>query len=159
MSDLEALKKAKSQALKYLSYRERSEEELNQFLKNKGHTASIIQSILEDLKNLNYINDKHFAMEWGRSRVERKRFGKERLRQELSAKGVSRQIIESTLNTIYDSFSERDLARACADKKLASLQGLEPEKKMRRLVQYLQRKGFSADIVYETTRPPGSRIN
>ena len=159
MPNREALKAAKSQALKYLSYRDRSEEELNKFLKKKGHKASIIQSILPDLINLNYINDKRFAMAWGKSRIERKRFGKERVRQELSAKGVSHQIIESTLNTLYDSFPERDLAKTCADKKLASLQGLEPEKKLRRLVQYLKRRGFSADIIYETTRPPGGTID
>jgi SOS response regulatory protein OraA/RecX len=35
---------------------------------------------------------------------------------------------------------------------LASLHGVEPEKKTRRLAQYLQRRGFSADIIYETLK-------
>ena len=94
-------------------------------------------------------------MEWGRSRIEGKKFGKERVRHELSAKGVASHIIETTLESLYSSHSERDLAQACASKKLASLHGLEPKKKMRRLVQYLQRRGFSADIIYETTRLTG----
>jgi regulatory protein len=91
-------------------------------------------------------------MEWGRSRVEGKKFGKQRVRQELFTKGIASHIIETTLETLYDSHPERDLAQACANKKLASLHGLDPEKKMRRLVQYLQRRGFSADIIYETTK-------
>lgn len=152
MPDQEALKTAKSQAFKYLSYRDRSKKEVALYLEKKGHTPSVIQTTLQELEKLNYINDQRFAMEWGRWRVEVKRFGKKRLQHELSAKGVSSSIIETALTDLYDSHPEQDLALACANKKLASLHGLEPEKKSRRLAQYLQRRGFSADIIYETLK-------
>ena len=152
MPDQEALKTAKSQAFKYLSYRDRSKTEVALYLEKKGHTPSVIQTTLQELEKLNYITDQRFAMEWGRWRVEVKRFGKKRLQHELSAKGVSSSIIESALTDLYDSHPEQDLALACANKKLASLHGLEPEKKSRRLAQYLQRRGFSADIIYETLK-------
>jgi len=152
MPDQEALKTAKSQAFKYLSYRDRSKKEVALYLEKKGHTPSVTQTTLQELEKLNYINDERFAMEWGRWRVEVKRFGKKRLQHELSAKGVSSSIIETALTDLYDSHPEQDLALACANKKLASLYGLEPEKKSRRLAQYLQRRGFSADIIYETLK-------
>ena len=152
MPDQEALKTAKSQAFKHLSYRDRSKKEVAQYLKKKGHTPSVIQTTLQELEKLNYINDERFAMEWGRWRIEVKRFGKKRLQYELSTKGVSSSIIENTLTALYDSHPEQELALACANKKLASLHGLEPEKKSRRLAQYLQQRGFSADIIYETLK-------
>jgi regulatory protein len=152
MPDQEVLKTAKSQAFKHLSYRDRSKKEVAQYLEKKGHTPSVIQTTLQELEKLNYINDQRFAMEWGRWRVEVKKFGKKRLQHELSAKGVSSSIIETSLTALYDSHLEQDLALACANKKLASLHGLEPEKKTRRLAQYLQRRGFSADIIYETLK-------
>ena len=152
MPDQEALKTAKSQAFKHLSYRDRSKKEVAQYLKKKKHTLSVIQTTLQELEKLNYINDERFAMEWSRWRVEVKRFGKKRLQHELSTKGVSFPIIETTLTALYDSHPEQDLALTCANKKLASLHGLEPEKKSRRLAQYLQRRGFSADIIYETLK-------
>lgn len=152
MPDQEVLKSAKSQAFKHLSYRDRSKREVAQYLEKKGHTPSVIQTTLEELERLNYINDQRFAMEWGRVRVEVKRFGKKRLQHELSAKGVSSNIIEAALTALYNSHPEQDLALACANKKLASLYGLEPEKKKRRLAQYLQRRGFSAEIIYETLK-------
>ena len=152
MPDQEALKTAKSQAFKYLSYRDRSKKEVALYLEKKGHTPSVVQTTLQELEKLNYINDERFAMEWGRWRVEVKRFGKKRLQHELSAKGVSSSIIETALTDLYDSHPEQDLALACANKKLASLHGLEPEKKSRRLAQYLQRRGFSADIICETLK-------
>ncbi len=152
MPDQEALKTAKSQAFRHLAYRDRSKHELALYLRKKGHTPSVIQKTLQDLAELNYINDQCFALEWGRSRVEVKKFGRQRLRHELVAKGVSSHIIEATLDILYDSHPEQDLALDCANKKLASLHELEPEKKTRRLAQYLQRRGFSADIIYETLK-------
>lgn len=151
-ADCEALKTAKSQALRHLVYRDRSKRELTLYLEKKEHTPSVIQKTIQYLESLNYINDQRFAMEWGRSRVEGKKFGKERVRHELSAKGVASHIITATLDTLYDTNPEKDLALACANKKLASLHGLEPEKKTRRLAHYLQRRGFSADIIYETLK-------
>jgi regulatory protein len=152
MPGQEALKTANFHAFKYLSYRDRSKKEVAQYLKIKGHTPSVIQTTLQELEKLNYINDQRFAMEWGQWRVEVKQFGKKRLQHELLAKGVSSPIIENALTTLYDSHPEQELALACAKKKLASLHGLEPKKKSRRLAQYLHRRGFSADIIYETVK-------
>ncbi len=152
MPDREALKTAKSLALKYLAYRDRSKKELAQYLEKKGNAPSIIEETLEYLAEQNYINDQRFAMEWGRWRVEVKRFGRKRLRHEIFATGGAPHIIETTLDTLYHSNPERSLAMACASKKLSSLHSLQPEKKMRRLAQHLQRRGFSADIIYETLK-------
>jgi regulatory protein len=152
MPDQEAFKTAKSQAFKYLSYRDRSKQEIVLYLEKRGYTISVIQTILQELEKLNYINDHRFAMEWGRWRVEVKQFGKKRLQHELLAKGISSSIIKTALANLYDSHPEQDLALACANKKLASLHGLEPKKKSRRLIQYLQRRGFSQDIIYETLK-------
>jgi regulatory protein len=152
MSDPETLKTAKSQALRHLAYRDRSKRELVQYMEKKGHASSTIQKTIQYLENLNYIDDQRFAMVWSQSRVERKKFGKERVRRELFAKGIASNIIETTLDTLYGANPEKDLALACASKKLASLDGLEPQKKARRLAHYLQRRGFSADIIYETLK-------
>jgi len=152
MTDQEALKTAKFQTFKHLSYRDRSKKEVALYLEKRGHTPSVIQTTLQELEKLNYINDQRFAMEWGRWRVEVKWFGKKRLQHELLVKGISSSIIETALTDLYNSHPEQDLALACAKKKLVSLHGLEPKKKSHRLAQYLQRRGFSQDIIYETPR-------
>lgn len=159
MPDRKDLKTAKSLALKYLSYRDRSQKELAQYLEKKGHGTTVIQKTLQELEELNYINDQRFAMEWGRWRIERKKFGKERVRQELFVKGVSSHIITTTLDTLYNTHHEKDLALDLASKKLSSLHGLEPEKKSRRLAHYLQRRGFSSDIIYETLKISSMEIH
>ena len=46
MPDPEAIKTAKSQAVRYLAYRDRSEKELTLHLGKKGHTPSVIEKAL-----------------------------------------------------------------------------------------------------------------
>ena len=106
MPDQEALKTAKSQAFKHLTYRDRSKKEVALFLSKKGHAASIVRATLQDLEKMNYINDHRFAVDWSHWRIAVKKFGKKRLRHELSAKGVDSHIIETTLDTLYDSHPE-----------------------------------------------------
>ena len=67
---------------------------------------------------------------------------------ELLKKGIDNVIIEKTLNIIYEDNLEKDLAVQCALRKWVSLKGVKKEKKKQRLFQFMQRKGFSSDIIY-----------
>jgi regulatory protein len=146
----EELKRAKACALRYLSYRDRSEFEICERLNQKEFAKDIIQETIDWLTGLGYLNDERFALNWSRSRISTKKFGEYRLRRELSAKGLATEIIEQTLRIVYAESNEWDLAQACAEKKLPHLKGIDPKSKSRRLAQFLQRKGFASDIVYKT---------
>ncbi|MBC8282512.1 MAG: RecX family transcriptional regulator [Nitrospinae bacterium] len=56
------------------------------------------------------------------------------------------------MTTLYENNPEAQLAAECARKKWETLKSLEGEKKKRRLVQYLQRRGFSGDIIYQSLK-------
>jgi regulatory protein len=152
MPDPEILKIAKNQALRYLSYRDRSTLELTQYLEKKEHPKHVIQQALDVLIELNYVNDQRFALEWGRYKVNKQKLSKSRLYAELLNKGIDKAILESTLTILYEDNPETELAIQCARKKMNSLQGVEEEKKKRRLIQYLKRRGFSADIIYQSIK-------
>ena len=152
MFDPETLKTAKNQALRYLSYRDRSTLEVTQYLEKKEHPQPVIQQALDALIELNYINDQRFALEWGRYKINKQKLGKSRLYVELLNKGIDKEILESTLITLYENNPEAELAAECTRKKLNSLKGVEEEKKKRRLIQYLKRRGFSADIIYQSLK-------
>ena len=152
MPDPEILKTAKNQALRYLSYRDRSILEVTQYLEKKEHPQPIIQQALDSLIELNYVNDQRFALEWGRYKINKQKLGKSRLYAELLNKGIDKEVLESTLAILYEDNPETELAIQCARKKMNSLQGVEEEKKKRRLIQYLKRRGFSADIIYQSIK-------
>jgi len=126
--------------------------EVTQYLEKKEHSHPIIQQALDALIELNYVNDQRFALEWGRFKINKQKLGKSRLYVELLNKGIDKEILESTLGILYEDTSEAELATQCARKKLNSLKGVEEEKKKRRLIQYLKRRGFSADIIYQSLK-------
>ena len=148
----EKLKTAKNQALRYLSYRDRSKLEITQYLEKKEYPQPVIQQALDVLIELNYVNDQRFALEWGRYKINKQKLGKSRLYAELLNKGIDKEVLESTLAILYEDNPETELAIQCARKKMNSLQGVEEDKKKRRLIQYLKRRGFSADIIYQSIK-------
>tara|TARA_Y100001960_G_scaffold165102_1_gene173362 strand:- start:990 stop:1505 length:516 start_codon:yes stop_codon:yes gene_type:complete len=150
MPDPEALKKAKNQALKYISYRDRSKWEVTQYLEKKKYSRPVIQQTLEYLESHDYVDDQRFALQWGQFNINKKKFGKNRLYLELLNKGIDRETLENIVDTLYENNPEIQLAEECAKKKWETLKGVEVEKKKRRLFQYLKRRGFSADIIYQS---------
>jgi regulatory protein len=150
MPDPAAFKKAKAHALHYLSYRDRSKWELSQYLSKKEHSPPVIQKTLDYLTEINYVDDHRFALRWGQYKINKNKLGKNRLYFELLGKGVNKETIEAILNTLYEENPEMELAAQCARKKWITLKSFEEKKKKRLLVQYLKRKGFSSDIIYQS---------
>jgi len=150
MPDPAAFKKAKAHALHYLSYRDRSKLELSQYLSKKEYSPPVIQKTLDYLTEINYVDDHRFALRWGQYKINKNKLGKNRLYFELLGKGVNKETIEAILNTLYEENPEMELAAQCARKKWITLKSFEEKKKKRLLVQYLKRKGFSSDIIYQS---------
>ena len=148
MKNPDDLRQAKSVALKCLSYRNRSANEVRERLVKKGFSLPIVQATLDYLKKLNYINDEHFALSWGQSRTQTKKLGKQRIKQELLAKGLEPEMVASAIKHIYSEVDELQLARDCAKKKLAGMRKIDVNKKRSRLVQFLARKGIKSATAY-----------
>ncbi len=148
--DSELLKKSLSAAYRYLSYRARSYSETQDHLEQKEYPASIVNQTLKNLVQYGYLNDEKFALDWGRSRIANKKFGPYRLRQDLLGKGLARELVDQTLTSLYAEVDEEELAQLAAEKKAHQLRGVDPIVKRRRLIQFLQRKGFPADIIFKT---------
>ena len=141
------LKRAKNTAYRYLTIRPRSRKELADKLQDKEFPDSVIDAVLEHVTRLGYLDDGTFAAQWAASRVRSRGFGRRRLEQELRIKGISREIIKETLNTLFEEAPEAETARKEAEKKLRTLTRFEPEVRRRRLAGFLERRGFSSDII------------
>lgn len=150
--DSELLKKSRSAAYRYLSYRARSYAETQDHLEKKDYPPAIVSQTLKDLVEYGYLNDEKFALDWGRSRIANKKFGPYRLRQDLLRKGLARDLVDQTLAKLYTEVDEEELARLAAEKKIHQLRNVDDEVKRRRLMQFLQRKGFPADIIFKTVK-------
>jgi regulatory protein len=144
--------RAKNIAYRYLSYRSRSYAEVEKKLRDKGVGDVAVRTALSDLIRLGYIDDKKFADQWAQSRVRLRGLGRRRIEQELRNKGVSRDIIREALGEVFEDSSEADIARREAEKKLKTLVRFDPEVRRRRLAGFLERKGFSSEIIHIVLR-------
>ena len=142
------IKKAKNYAFLLLKFRPRSEKEIYQRLKNKKFNEEIINDTIAFLKEKEFIDDNYFAKAWIQSRIKRP-LGLGRLRAELKVKGVDKEIIDSQIEEIKKDYAEEDIVKAIAKAKISKLKGVEPLKAKRRILGYLLRRGFSAEIAFD----------
>jgi regulatory protein len=149
MDNPEDLQRAKAAGIKCLSYRNRSRHEVREYLSKKGFSPAVVQETILYLQKLNYLNDKIFAQSWGRSRIQAKKLGKKRLRQELLSKGVEPALVGDTLDSLYSDVDESQLAVEIVKKKLAGLKEMDVNRKRSRIAQLLARKGFNSETIYK----------
>jgi regulatory protein len=144
--------RAKNSAYRYLTYRPRSRAEIETKLRDKGIDAAIVQQVIADLIRFGYVNDQEFARLWAQSRMRLRGFGRRRIERELKNKGIDREIIKQTFAELFDGDSEFETAKLTAQKKLSTLRSVDPETRRRRLAGFLERKGFSFEIIGRVLR-------
>ena len=161
MAHKEESKHARRRAIRYLAYKDRSRNEMVRYLKGKQFSENIVIKTLTFLEKNNYINDERFALQFGKIRVANKKIGKLRLGLELGNKGLNKKIIKKTLDSLYSEYDEKEIAMYCARKKLAAHKTSNSDKNRRRIAQFLERKGFTSDIIYEvvTNLDPHTKNN
>jgi len=132
-------------AINYISYRPRSVAEVTSHLGDKGYDDEVIALIVEKLQKLELLNDKAFAAYWVEQRESFRPKSRIALSQELQQKGISRDLIESSLAEL-DEFS---LARRVAAKQSQRLAGLPRETFRNKLGRFLQRRGYGYEVINE----------
>jgi regulatory protein len=101
--------------------------------------------VIARLLDQRYLDDPAFASTYTRLRQENQSFGKRRVQQELTRKGVQGELVASTIESAYAQVSEDDLARRyIARKRIAKP---EDEKQTARLIRRLIGAGFSFAII------------
>lgn len=136
-------------ALELLSFRARSEGELERRLRRAGHGPSAADSALRRCRELGYLDDRAFALAHVRDRLRLRPKGRRALRSELFRKGVEGVLAEAAIDEAFAEagLDETDLARRLAGKRVQALGSLETEAARRRLTGYLARRGFPPPVV------------
>lgn len=136
--------KAYTRALKYLSYRPRSEKEIRDRLVKKEFDPLIIDQVIDKLKEDKLLNDVEFAQWWIDQRQEFRGKSKYVIKSELSEKGVDRNTIENSLTHAKDDL---ETARAFFERKKRRFENYTGDEYTKKVTGFLQRKGFSWDII------------
>lgn len=142
-----ALTRAKNTAYRFLTYRPRSRAEIVKKLQDKEFDEAIVEAVLADLERLGYVNDRQFAGQWAAGRIRLRGFGRRRIELELKKKGIDGDIIAGTLRAVCGADAELETAMQAAERKLLSMKALDRDTRRRRLAGFLERKGFSFEVI------------
>jgi len=135
-----------AKSLAYLSFRQRSEKEIREYLKKKNAPPEVAEKIILNLKKHRFINDEEFARMWIESRNRASPRSQGVLKLELQQKGISNETIEMQLTGADLAKSDLELAKAVVQKRLPRLAGLEREEIYKKLGGYLARRGFNWEV-------------
>lgn len=135
--------RAYQQAMLFLSYRARSEEEIRKNLRKHDIPETVIEETLERLRRERLADDGQFARMWVENRNTFRPRSKRALTLELKQKGLQEQAIRSALEAVDDEAMACEAAR----KRARRLEGLEWPEFRKKLSEFLARRGFSYSVI------------
>ena len=137
-----ARKKALQKALVLLKHRDRSVVEMTDRL-TADFPPEAVESVLTELLELGYIDDRRLAQQLINESVNRRHHGPRRVRHELQKKGINPADHDDLLAECMEPETVKAAALAATQ---AHFRGREPnsdDTTLRRLAGYLGRRGFS----------------
>jgi len=145
--------KAYDCAVRFLSFRPRSEAEVRSRLKRSSTDSAVIEVVIERLRAESYLDDAEFARFWveGRQRFSPRSVSV--LRQELRRKGLDDSMIAPAVAELDAEAAAYEAARPRA-LRLSSVAATDPMLFRRKVGDFLLRRGFD----YEVTRQVVSRL-
>lgn len=139
--------KAQDTALYYIGYKMRTEKEVRTKLIEKEFTEDIIERVINFLIEYHYVDDEKYCESYIKQRLRCNPKGSYVLKMELKQKGIKESIICKKLEQAnIDEFGD---AVKLLEKKCFYLEEID-EKEKKRLIAFLQRRGYSYDIIKES---------
>ena len=139
----EAIKKME----RYCAYQERCHKDVVLKLREMRMIPLAVDTIIAHLIHHNYLNEERFAKAFASGKFNIKKWGRQRIVQELSARNISVYNISAALNEIPEEEYEKT-CDALLRKRLAQIKEIHPLKKKRKLADYLLYRGWEPEIVY-----------
>lgn len=141
-------------AQRALMRRAHSIHEMKQHLERRAENKELVPPIIARLRELNYLDDAKYALNYASQHVKVRRQGRFRIARELRARGVPDRYIEEAIAKVFAETDEPALVRARLKRRLALLNKKSGEasapldqKKIASLYRNLLTAGFSADTI------------
>lgn len=142
------LQQIKSKLEYYCAYQERCYKEVEEKLYSFRLSTSEKEQLLIYLIENNFINEERFAQSFVRGKHNYKFWGKNRIINELKFRNISSKIIEIALKEIPEATYLENF-HALAEKNWENSTERKGQKKNKKFVDFLLRKGFEMSLIYE----------
>lgn len=130
----------------YCAYQERCQEEVRTKLAEKGLFGDQAEELISHLIEEGFMNEERFAQAFVRGKFNLKKWGRNKITQELKLRKVSPNCIKSGMKEIDPEEYWQMLLRL-VEKKSGFVKDPDQFKKKYKIQQYLIGRGFESDLV------------
>ncbi len=138
----------KSKLEHFCAYQDRCHKEVEHKLATFDVSNDQKEEIVTYLIANKYIDEERFAKSFARGKHNYKKWGKVRIQFELKYKEISARNIKIALEEIPETIYLENF-HDIADKNWQSIKETNLQKKQKKFVDYLTRKGFENNLIYE----------
>lgn len=135
----------------FCSYQDRCHKEVEQKLKKFLLIPEVKEKIIVHLIENKYIDEERFAKSFTRGKHNYKGWGKVRIIQELKFREISKRNIDLALLELPSELYLQNF-HALAEKNWDSIKERKGQKKNKKFVDFLLRKGYETNLIFEKLR-------
>lgn len=136
-------------AFDYLTAKPRTVREMENKLDSLDYGDYEVYAAVERLKELGYLNDEKYAVDFVNSRLATKPISRRKLREQLYSHHLSKEDIEAALELVTDDIERRNAAMV-AEKFYDQFSGIEEEQRKQRTMRRLMGRGYDFYLVRES---------
>ncbi|MGM8363848.1 recombination regulator RecX [Virgibacillus sp. W0181] len=133
-------------AIRYLSYRMRTKQEIENYLLKKEVEPEQIPRVIDKLEKENLLDDEAFSKSFVRNRINMSQKGPLLVKQELTSKGVSNRIAAQAIEQ-YTYERQYNIAMKWAEKRVEQKKKNAFKKRLQSIKASLAQKGFAEDVI------------
>ncbi len=136
---------------KYCAYQDRCHSEVRTKLISLKIYGDDLEDIITDLIREDFLNEERFARSYVRGKFRIKRWGRNKIKQELKLRKVSDYCIRKGLNEIEEEEYQRTLYDLI-EKKDRTLKSINQYDRYKKLYEHAYRKGYEADLINKAVK-------
>ena len=134
--------------MQFCAYRDRSQKEVEEKLKELRMIPMACEEIIIKLMQEDFLNEERFARSFVRGKFRIKKWGRNKIKQELKLREISSPIIKLAFTEIEEEEYKQTL-KELAEKKFRLIKEPNAFKKRKKLSDYLLQKGYEPALVFE----------
>ena len=142
------LNEAREKIRAFCAYRERSQVEVREKLYQYGLIPEVVDELIVELIQENFLSEERFACAFVRGKFQIKKWGRNKIRQELYRHQLSDYILKKAFAEI-DEDAYIQCLRQVLEKKRRETRQRNQFMQNQKVAQYAIRRGFEPDLVWD----------
>jgi regulatory protein len=146
---------AKAKAMAYCAYQERSRQQLRDKLAEWGQEPDVIEKLLAELEQENFLNEERFARAYAGGKFRTKHWGRYKIQQGLKQHRIAATLMQQALQQEIDPDDYWQTLLQLLEKKAATESERTPALRKSKLARYAISKGYEQDLVWDALKELG----